>query len=72
MFLYQVDYQLMLSNFNKIEIEYVGTISDFNRAPITSAAVSGILKPSLSDINMINAPSIAREKSAIYRKMIFA
>ena len=54
--------QLMLSNFNKIEIEYVGTISDFNCAPITSAAVSGILKPSLSDINMVNAPSIAREK----------
>ena len=54
--------QLMLSNFNKIEIEYVGTISDFNCAPITSAAVSGILKPSLSDINMISAPSIAREK----------
>ena len=33
--------QLMLSNVNKIEIEYVGTISDFNCAPITSAAVSG-------------------------------
>ena len=54
--------QLMLSNFNKIEIEYVGTISDFNCAPITAAAVSGILKPSLSDINMVSAPSIAREK----------
>ena len=54
--------QLMLSNFDKIEIEYVGDISDFNCAPITSAAVSGILKPSLSDINMVNAPSLARDK----------
>ncbi|MEC9414303.1 MAG: phosphoglycerate dehydrogenase, partial [Pseudomonadota bacterium] len=54
--------QLMLSNFNKIEIEYVGDISEFNCAPITSAAVSGVLKPSLPDINMVSAPSIARDK----------
>ena len=54
--------QLMLSNFNKIEIEYVGDISELNCAPITSAAVSGVLKPSLPDINMVSAPSIARDK----------
>ena len=54
--------QLMLANFDKIEIEYVGTISDFNCAPITSAAIAGVLKPSLSDINMVSAPSIAKIK----------
>ena len=54
--------QLMLANFDKIEIEYVGVISDFNCAPITSAAIAGVLKPSLSDINMVSAPSIAKNK----------
>jgi len=54
--------QLMLSSFDKIEIEYVGDISEYNCAPITAAAVSGVLKPSLPDINMVSAPSIAKAK----------
>ena len=51
----------MLSNLNKLEFEYVGTIPDRNCAPLTSAAESGILCPSLSDINMVNEPALSRE-----------
>ena len=52
----------MLSDFDHIGIDYVGDISSYNCAPITAAAVSGILSPSLPDINMVSAPAIAREK----------
>ena len=54
--------QFMLSAFDHIGIDYVGDISSYNCAPITAAAVSGILSPSLPDINMVSAPAIAREK----------
>ena len=54
--------QLMPSDYNEISIDYVGDVSDYNCSPITSAAVAGILNSSFPDINMVSAPSIAREK----------
>ncbi len=54
--------QLMPSDYNEISIDYVGDVSDYNCSPITSAAVAGILNASFPDINMVNAPSIARDK----------
>ena len=54
--------QLMPSDYNEISIDYVGDVSDYNCSPITSAAVAGILNASFPDINMVSAPSIARDK----------
>ena len=54
--------QLMPSDFDEIAIDYVGNVSDYNCSPITAAAVAGILSSTLPDINMVSAPSIARDK----------
>lgn len=54
--------QLMPSDYNEISIDYVGDVSNYNCSPITSAAVAGILNASFPDINMVSAPSIARDK----------
>ena len=54
--------QLMPSDYHEISIDYVGDVSNYNCAPITSAAVAGILKASFPDINMVSAPSIAKDK----------
>ena len=54
--------QLMPSDYNEISIDYVGDVSNYNCAPITSAAVAGILNASFPDINMVSAPSIAKDK----------
>ena len=54
--------QLMPSDYKEISIDYVGDVSDYNCSPITSAAVAGILNSSFPDINMVSAPSIARDK----------
>lgn len=54
--------QLMPSDFHEIAIDYVGDVSEYNCSPITSAAVAGVLSSTLPDINMVSAPSIARDK----------
>ena len=54
--------QLMPSDFDEIAIDYVGNVSDYNCSPIAAAAVAGILSSTLPDINMVSAPSIARDK----------
>ena len=54
--------QLMPSDFDEIAIDYVGDVSEYNCSPITSAAVAGVLCSTLPDINMVSAPSIARDK----------
>ena len=54
--------QLMPSDYHEISIDYVGDVSNYNCAPITSAAVAGILNASFPDINMVSAPSIAKDK----------
>jgi D-3-phosphoglycerate dehydrogenase / 2-oxoglutarate reductase len=43
-----------------IKIEYVGDISNMNTKALTASAVTGVLKPLLEDINMVNSVSIAK------------
>ena len=54
--------QLMPSDYHEISIDYVGDVSNYNCSPITSAAVAAILNASFPDINIVSAPSIARDK----------
>jgi len=45
-----------------IRLEYAGDVAEMNTRALTSAAVSGVLKPYLEDINMVSAPIIARDR----------
>jgi D-3-phosphoglycerate dehydrogenase len=45
-----------------IRIEYCGDVASLNVKPLTAAAIAGVLRPSLSDINMVSAESSARER----------
>ncbi len=45
-----------------IRIEYCGDVAALNVKPLTAAAIAGVLRPSLSDINMVSAESSARER----------
>ncbi len=54
--------QLTRSGLKKIEIVYEGDISELNLKPLTASAVAGVLKPMLSEVNIVNAPVIARER----------
>ena len=54
--------QLTESAIEGVEIEYVGEVSELNVAPLTSAIIAGLLRPLLSDVNMVSAPAMAKER----------
>jgi D-3-phosphoglycerate dehydrogenase len=54
--------QLADSSLSAVEIVYEGTASTLNTRALTQAALSGLLKPMLSEVNMVNAPVIAKER----------
>ncbi|MEM6626084.1 MAG: phosphoglycerate dehydrogenase [Pseudomonadota bacterium] len=56
--------QVADGGFSKVEIEYEGEVTELNRKPLTAAALAGVLRPALSDVNMVSAPAILADKGA--------
>jgi len=54
--------QLSESSFDLVRIEYAGEAAALNIKPLTAAAVAGLLRSSLEDVNMVSATSIAKER----------
>jgi D-3-phosphoglycerate dehydrogenase len=54
--------QLTGTSLTAVEIIYEGTASQLNTRALTQAALSGLLKPMLSEVNMVNAPIVAKER----------
>ncbi|WP_342640863.1 phosphoglycerate dehydrogenase [Rhodoligotrophos ferricapiens] len=54
--------QLTETSFRAIRIEYAGDVAEMNVRALTSALLAGLFRPMLSDVNMVNAPVIARER----------
>ncbi len=54
--------QLTDSSIETVEILYEGTAAELNQRALTQAALWGILRPALSEVNMVNAPVVAKER----------
>jgi len=54
--------QMVDFGIKAIDIAYEGEVANLNVKPMTSAALSGILKPMLAEINMVSAPAVAKER----------
>jgi D-3-phosphoglycerate dehydrogenase len=54
--------QLTETAISGIKIEFEGNVADLNIKPMIAAAINGVLKPSLGDINMVSAPQIAKDR----------
>jgi len=54
--------QLTESGIKGIRIEYEGDVAELNTRPMTAAALNGVLKPLLGDVNMVSAPVLARDR----------
>src|ERR1700744_4619588 len=54
--------QLVDSSIQSVEILYEGTAAELNQRALTQAALAGLLKPTLSGVNMVNAPVVAKER----------
>jgi D-3-phosphoglycerate dehydrogenase len=54
--------QLTEGPIMSVRIEYAGDVADMNTKALTSALIAGLLRPILSEVNMVNAPVVARER----------
>ena len=54
--------QLTGTSLTGVEIVYEGTPSMLNTRALTQAALTGLLKPMLEGVNMVNAPVVAKDR----------
>ncbi len=54
--------QLTETSIKSVELIYEGHVAELNTRALTQAALAGLLKPALSDVNMVNAPVVAKER----------
>ncbi|MBL4725095.1 MAG: phosphoglycerate dehydrogenase [Rhizobiaceae bacterium] len=45
-----------------VEITYDGAVSQMNKSALTSAAIAGLMKSQMADVNMVSAPIMAKER----------
>jgi D-3-phosphoglycerate dehydrogenase len=61
--------QLTESGIKLIRLEYAGEVAEMNTKALTSAALAGVLRPLLQDVNMVSAPVIARERGIMVEEV---
>lgn len=61
--------QLTEAKVKGIRIEYEGAVASLNLKAISAAAITGVLRPFLPEINMVNAALIAKEKGIIVEEL---
>jgi D-3-phosphoglycerate dehydrogenase len=54
--------QISDNGVEAVEIEFEGQIAAQNTKPLLSAALAGILRPLLQDVNMVSAPALMKER----------
>jgi D-3-phosphoglycerate dehydrogenase len=57
--------QLTESGLKAVRITYQGEAAHMKVKALTSAAVAGILRPMLADINVVSAPAVAKERGVV-------
>ena len=61
--------QLTEAPIKGVRIEYEGAVAGMNTRALTSAAVTGVLRPFLQDINMVSAPAVARDRGIVVEEL---
>lgn len=54
--------QLTQTELKSVVLEYAGEVGEMNTRALTAAALAGVMRPLLSDVNMVSAPVVARER----------
>ena len=57
--------QLTDAPISKVTITYEGAVASLKLKALTSAAIAGLLRPSLADINVVSAPSVAAQRGIV-------
>jgi len=54
--------QLTETGLTGVRIEFEGAVASMNTRALTAAALAGLFRPLLQDVNMVSAPVLARER----------
>ncbi len=61
--------QLTETRLKHARIEYTGEIAEMNTRALTAAMLAGLLRPQLTDVNMVSAPAMARERGLVVEEV---
>jgi D-3-phosphoglycerate dehydrogenase / 2-oxoglutarate reductase len=61
--------QLTEASIKSIRIEYEGVVSTLNTRALNAAAVCGVLRAFSPEVNMVNAPMVAKEKGIVIEEV---
>src|SRR6202012_4067065 len=54
--------QMVDFGIKAIDIAYEGDVAKLNAKPMTAAALAGLMRPMLAEVNMVSPPAIAKER----------
>lgn len=54
--------QLTETSISKVVVAFEGNVADLNTKPMLSAAITGVLRPFLPEVNMVSAPIVAKDR----------
>src|SRR5215469_5820400 len=54
--------QMVDAGLKGVDIAFEGEVAKLNVRPLSAAALAGFLRPMLSEVNMVSAPSVAKER----------
>lgn len=55
--------QLTATGLEEVTITYAGHAASLNTRPLTQVVLTGLLRPLLASVNMVNAPAIAKQRN---------
>jgi D-3-phosphoglycerate dehydrogenase len=61
--------QLTDTGISKVQIVFEGAVAQMNTKALTSAALSGLLRPMLGDVNVVSAPVVATERGNVVEEV---
>ncbi|NNM74798.1 phosphoglycerate dehydrogenase [Enterovirga aerilata] len=61
--------QLTETGLKSVRVTYQGEVAGMKTKALTSAAVAGLLRPMLAEVNVVSAPSVAKERGIVVEEM---
>jgi len=61
--------QVTETRLKQVRIEFTGEIAEMNTRALTAAMLAGLLRPQLTDVNMVSAPAMARERGLVVEEV---
>ena len=55
--------QLTATGLSAVTVTYAGHAASLNTRPLTQVVLTGLLRPLLASVNMVNAPAIAKQRN---------